>query len=301
LSISTTCSADARAVHAPRLGQLLSALPSVAPWHAPGGELYRLLADVAREEVARLFAEEEPRPVQIQSLGPLVLPYHKMGAIDSLDLFGLDELILLSFYMTNRHRYRRAADIGANLGLHSIALHRCGFEVRAFEPDPLHHELLTRNLRLNDAIAVVAHQLAVSDHNGQSGFVRVLNNTTGSHLEGAKPPAHGPLKSITVETTEIGPIIAWADLIKLDAEGHEKPILLATDRDDWQRTDAVVEVGSPDNAAAIFEHFEQLGVGLFAQRLGWRPVTRVEDMPASYRDGSLFISCRESMPWTAAK
>ena len=54
--------------------------------------------------------------------GEISFPYLKMGAIDSLDLFGLDEVIIFSYYYNNRHRYKKVSDIGANIGLHSLLM-----------------------------------------------------------------------------------------------------------------------------------------------------------------------------------
>ena len=69
--------------------------------------------------------------------------------IHSLKLFGLDELILGPFYNANRDSYRRFVDFSANLGLDRIVLTRCRFEVRSFEPDPVHFTQLQYNLKLN--------------------------------------------------------------------------------------------------------------------------------------------------------
>ena len=60
----------------------------------------------------------------------------------------------------------------------------------------------------------------------------------------------------------------------------------------------MVEVGSPENAAAIFAHLQQLGVRAFAQKLGWAEVKALADMPVTYKDGSLFITRAEAMPWS---
>src|ERR1041384_2111016 len=109
-----------------------------------------------------------------------------MGAVDSLDLFGLDELIIFLFYWCNRGRYRRVVDIGANLGLHTIMMGRCGFQVTAFEPHPVHCEVLRRTVALNDITSVELRTAAVSTRTGEAAFVRVLGNTTGSHLLGSK-------------------------------------------------------------------------------------------------------------------
>lgn len=279
------------------LEQVMALLPSVADQHAPTTPLFAHLKTVARSEIERRFRDPQPRPRAFPPFGEIIVPYHNMGAIDSLDLFGLNELILFSFYWVNRHRYRRALDIGANIGLHAILLSRCGLDVRAFEPDPQHAELLRRNLSLNRCVGVEVRTAAVSSRAGTREFIRVLGNTTGNHLAGSKPNPYGPLERFPVAVEPIGSIIEWADFLKVDAEGHEKEILLATTREHWQTREAVVEVGTPDNAAALYEHFRALGVILFAQKGGWQPVRTIEEMPMSHHDGSLFISTKPQMPW----
>lgn len=85
--------------------------------------------------------------------------------------------------------------------------------------------------------------------------------------------------------------------MKLDVEGHEKEILLATNRSHWLNTDALIEVASERNAAAIYEHLTTLGVHLFSQKTGWQPVGGAMDMPTSHHEGTLFVTCKGEMPW----
>jgi FkbM family methyltransferase len=281
------------------LDGLLGALPETRSLHAPSAELYALLKQVARREIEGLFRQGD----SARGFGPfgeLKFPYQSMGAVDSLSLFDLDELILFSFYWRNRRRYRRTLDIGANLGLHSIVMSRCGFEVRAFEPDPTHFNLLRRNLSLNGCSQVSPVNAAVSRDAGTLEFVRVLGNTTGSHLAGSKPSPYGELERFPVRVEAIGPLLSGVDLVKLDVEGHEAEILLATTRKDWLETDGMVEIGSPANARAVFDHLRSIGVRMFAQKRNWAYVDELEAMPTSYRDGSLFITCRDEMPWDEA-
>ncbi|MHB9023837.1 MAG: FkbM family methyltransferase [Armatimonadota bacterium] len=288
---------DARQAETKILENILLTLPTIHAQHAPGTPRYALLKQAARQEVERLFAEDGPQQAVFGPFGTLVFPYHRMGAVDSLNLFDIDELILFSFYWTNRGRYQRVVDAGANLGLHSILLDKCGFTVRAFEPDPTHFSLLTRNLALNDCRQVEPHNAAVSTKPGSMEFVRVLGNTTGSHLAGAKQNPYGDLERFDVPVHPFAPLLAWADLVKMDIEGHEREVLLATGRDDWESTDALVEVENADNAAALYEHFTALSVNCFSQKNNWLRVHDVEQMPTSYREGSLFISTKEAMPW----
>lgn len=278
------------------LGELLSLLPSLPEHHKPTAPLYRFFDQVAKKEAEALFSDFSKEAKPFGPFGSLALPFFEMGAITSKDLLGLDELILFSFYWTNRHRYKKALDIGANIGLHTVLMEKCGFAVQSFEPDPLHFSQLQEVLHLNSCLRATPHQGAVSNKEGEAEFVRVLGNTTSSHLSGSKQP-YGALERFPVKVYDIRSLIGWADLIKMDVEGHEDAILLATSRKDWETTDALLEIGSAENGEKIFRHLQRENVHAFAQKNGWKKVSSLEEMPSSYRDGSLFISTKPSMPW----
>lgn len=276
------------------LGDLRGELRCSAPSFAL---LKTLLSEHFR---ASPLARENGGPVAIGPFGTIDLPYTRMGAIDSVDLFGLDELLIFAFYWANRGLYRRTLDIGANLGLHSLLMGRAGFTVRAYEPDPVHFDLLRANLARNAATSVTPVREAVSDTDGEAEFIRVVNNTTGSHLAGAKANPYGPLDRFRVPVRSFSTLAADCDFAKVDAEGHEVVILRSASAQTWSRLDVMVEVGTPENAAVLFEHFKRLDVGLYPQKIGWQRAQRAEDLPASHREGSLFISRRRALPWGAA-
>ena len=169
--------------------------------------------------------------------------------------------------------------------------------MQAFEPDPQHLAWLNETITRNACGSVAVLPAAVSDSNGMQQFIRVLDNTTGSHLAGAKPNPYGRLERFTVPVVSIRDIIRQVDLLKIDAEGQERQILLATDPGDWQAADAIVEIGSIENALAVYGHFAGTPVKLFAQKSGWLQVCSKEEMPTSYRDGSLFVTTKAAMPW----
>jgi FkbM family methyltransferase len=254
-------------------------------------------------QAKRVFREakasfEAGKPLRVAEFGEITLPYVKMGAIDSIDLFGLDELVIFAYYLRNAGRYPRAADIGANLGLHTILLAKSGAAVDAYEPDPQHYEKLNRNLQLNGVAGKCrAHLQAVSDQDGKTKFVRVLGNTTSSHLAGAKPNPYGELEYFDVEVTDVRRIAAQVDFMKIDAEGHEAVLLRALPVAAWGRVEAFVEIGSPENAQAVFDHFAGSGVNLFAQKRGWKKVASAADMPVTYKEGGIFVSAKPRMDW----
>ena len=270
---------------------LIQMAPFLSQHHAPGDALHQLLKKIARAEVERVFgAASRLGPVDFGPFGKIVFPYHQMGTASSVNLFDLDELIIFSFYWKNRKRYKNAADIGANLGLHSVLLSRCGFKVRSYEPDPGHYKILKSNLAANKCVHVKTHNTAVSNDAATKEFVRVLGNTTANHIAGSKSNLYGKLERFPVRTQPIREIMRWADLVKIDAEGHERQILLATQRSDWGGTDAMVEVQNRDNAKAIFKHFKKMRVNLFSQKTNWQRVASPDAMPNGYKEGALFIT-----------
>jgi len=278
------------------LRELFQILPQDPARHAPDGSDASVWARQAKDAIAVLFSDETPTARAFGPFGPLSFPFVGMGAVTSLDLFGLDELILFALYHANRARYRRVVDFGANIGLHSTILAKAGFEVRSFEPDPHHLSLFARNASLN-GVTPELHAAAVSVEAGEMSFVRVLGNTTGSHLAGAKADPYGDLERFTVKVEAALPHLAWADLAKIDIEGHEAALISALDPAVWLTTDAVIEVGTPANAEAIWRHLGDTQVNMFAQKIGWDRVTRLEDMPTGYREGSLFLTGKDAMPW----
>lgn len=277
------------------LNQLLEDLSFLQEMHSPHCQTYNEMAEKVKPEVEKLFSGNDP--ADVQPFGTISLPFHNMGAIDSRHLWCMDELILFSFYYQNRDRYKCTLDIGANLGLHSIIMSRCGYKVTAFEPDPTHYDILMKNLNVNDCQNVTVEKAAVSDKNGTQEFVRILGNTTSSHLTGAKDDAYGPTETFSVRTQNIAEVLNDVDLIKMDVEGHEAVILKCIPNDAFKCTDVVMEVGSEKNAEIIYSKFKDTNVNLFAQKQQWKKVTCLEEMPTSYRDGSLFVSSKEAMPW----
>ena len=279
------------------ISELLKLLPDIHDHHSPNNNLYLFLKQLVLDKVSNIFGPETSEPQEFGDFGKLLFPFHSMGSVTSTNLFDLDELILFSFYWRNRDLYKKVVDIGANIGLHSILMNRCGFDVNSYEPDPEHIKILEKNIKLNDCRNIRVIGAAVSDRSEKGEFIRLLNNTTGSHIAGAKTHPYGPMETFPVDLISSEKVVEDADLIKIDAEGNENKIVTSIPYDFWSKSDALVEVGNEKNSAEIFSHFQNSEINLFAQNLNWSRVTDVSQMPKTYRDGTLFISFRKTMPW----
>lgn len=222
-------------------------------------------------------------------------PYVSMGKIDSLDLFGPTELMILQLYRDNRDRWKNVADIGANLGLHSILMARLGWSVDAYEPDPEIYGKLRDNLDANRMSKMVtAHRVAVHNETTTANFVRVHNNLTGSHLEGYKD-SYGPRNTIKVQTIDCREIWPKVDFAKIDSEGNEAALCLTMTAATMEKLDCVMEVRNEENALIIFSYFQDIGVPIWAQKIGWKRVKDASEMPHINREGSIFVGMEP--PW----
>ena len=250
------------------------------------------------DEAIAFFQNRKDQTIWLNDIIDVTIPYVEMGKINTQHLFGLDELIMFSYYYYNCQNYNKAIDIGANLGLHSIVMAKCGFNVIGFEPDPWHFEQFTSNISLNNVTEKISPKaVAISDRKTKQEFVRVLGNTTSSHLKGAKKSAYGELEYFMVDVDNVNDHVTHADLMKIDAEGHECVIIKAISYKDWANMDAFVEIGTQKNADIIFDYFDNSNINIFSQKISWNKVKTRDELPFSYKEGGIFISSKQSMLW----
>jgi FkbM family methyltransferase len=155
---------------------------------------------------------------------------------DARDAMIAKKIALYGMYEPHLHRLLlesvgagdTAIDVGANVGLHTIALaQRVGPRgcVFAFEPDPANFSLLQRNIARNHCTNVRAFQTALSDRTGEALLYQSSNNRGALSLcsENVRTPA--PLAPVAVATRRGDELIPQAvkrlRLVKIDVEGAE--------------------------------------------------------------------------------
>ena len=277
----------------------LKSIAAMSSFHARGTSWYGKSESLIKSQVEKVHHELSSEPIYIGGIGDFFFPFFSMGQIDSRALFGLDEIILFSFYFTNRDKYKKVLDLGANIGLHTLILKKLGFEVVSYEPDETHVRQMRDTLKLNGITPEGIRQKAVSDSSGELNFQRVLNNTTGSHLLGSKDSVYGPTDVVKVETEDILQILSDGsyDLIKMDVEGHEAILLAKLTTELIQETDIVLEIGSAINAERIFTILNEKGIRAYSQKTNWKQVAIVDDLPSHHSHGSVFLSMQAPPNW----
>jgi len=120
-----------------------------------------------------------------------------------------------------------ALDIGANIGWYSLLLNnlmpeKC--QIMAFEPDPLNHELLLFNLKLNNASKVVAINCALSEKNEVKKLYLYPSKNLGRHsLLDINEGGYIEVRSLALDSYIQNNNIEFGRIkfAKMDIEGYE--------------------------------------------------------------------------------
>jgi FkbM family methyltransferase len=279
---------------------LLSDLADYHGSHSNSTDWYTSTAAALANQIDEMHGPLGSDRMYLAEVGELYFPYFSMGNIDSVKLFGMDELIIFSFYFANRKRYRKVLDLGANIGLHTLVMKKLGFMVTSYEPDITHLNQIHLVLTQNNMNAEHVVPKAISDSTGTMQYIRVLGNTTGSHLLGAKENVYGPTDIVSVEVDDILEVLGEGnfDFVKMDVEGHEAVLLNRITAETLKKTDIMLEIGSEKNASEIYEILKQKGIPAYAQKINWALVGKLDDLPSHHTHGSVFLSMQGAPNWS---
>lgn len=282
-----------------KLPHLLQDISQSSHLHARGTEWF---AENERAIINSVMSSHGPTTggtIVLGELGELSFPYFAMGSIDSTKLFGFDEIILFAYYYANRNRFSRTLDLGANIGLHTLIMKKLGFDVVSYEPDMTHLKQIEKVMSLNGLTTKGLRSKAISDKKGVMEYIRILGNTTGSHLLGSKEDVYGPTDIVIVEVDDILEVLNQGnfDLVKMDVEGHEAVLLNRVTAECLRKTDIMLEIGSEKNATEIYKILKQKGIPAYAQKINWGLVGKLEDLPSHHTHGSIFLSMQGAPNW----
>lgn len=178
--------------------------------------------------IRRVPLPNRNRDRMIRVRGGIELHYRlNRGDIQSIREVWIDECYRLPFDLAPN----RLIDLGANIGLTSLWFaHRYGCTVIAVEPSPENARLARLNLEKNGVVAEVI-EAAVGSHDGTALF----EDAGDSNLGRLDATTGG--RSVTVVSMDTLlqklPLGAEVDLVKMDIEGGEGPLL--QDNLEWLR------------------------------------------------------------------
>lgn len=161
-------------------------------------------------------------------------------------------------------------DVGANAGVYSFWAHRCmqgRGRIVAVEPDPEMRRRLEFNARGNGLTDIELCPVALSDHEGTAELQVDPRQRGQNTLDlGEAKRAGGERQSLTVPLTTLLALlrskdIDRVDVLKIDIEGHEPPVLrhFLTHAPESMWPGAVISEFKDQTAADILGLFEARG------------------------------------------
>ena len=267
-------------------------LPDMWRFHDRREPVYRYLG----EKISSYFSSAIGTEVSFGPIHDLVWPRVPLGNIDSYSFFVIDEILLYTFYYKNFGRYKTFFDVGAHIGIDAIVAAKIGYQVTCFEPDANNFQMLRDLADRNQCHSINAINKGISNSEGTVDFIQVQGNTTANHIVGVRD-FYGDFQRTTIETTTFDAVGPFPDLMKINVEAHEKVIVPLIPMKVWRTTDCFIEVHDHQNRQCLFEHFKDTEVNIFSQKIGWKKVTQIDDMPLSNKEGYIFISSKPVMPW----
>jgi FkbM family methyltransferase len=142
--------------------------------------------------------------------------------------------------LNNLDSYKNIIDIGGHIG--SFAIYISQFcknaRVLSFEPNPENYERLTRNIKMNKLEGnIISLNSAISDVGGTIKLY--LHDTTFGHSTIVVAPDYIEVPCYTLENILSQYQIEILDLLKLNAEGAEYPILFNASKEVLQKVKSI--------------------------------------------------------------
>lgn len=140
--------------------------------------------------------------------------------------FGINNKHLFDFYKQHLTDNSIFLDIGANVGIHTLAAHSANqsVDIHAFEPSPDIHSRLKRNISENKTTRIYLHQLALSNTVGELYFNDKSADANIGTSQISLTPTELKVKVSTVDTL-FAKEPKRVSLIKIDVEGFEPGVL----------------------------------------------------------------------------
>jgi FkbM family methyltransferase len=240
------------------------------------------------------LGENSEGVIHSREFGMISFPFYSFGNVKSYYHLEYREFVLFAIYKKILENYSRFLDVGGNLGLHSIIASKLSkIEIHYIEPDPRHFEEAVNRFSINEIRnRIVMKNVAASNFDGRATFVRLNDNTTGSHLSGSRSSIFGPTENFDVEVSKLSKLISdeGKTLAKIDIEGAEFDALSDISDEEWEKLDAVVEITDIDTAYKIHNLASSKNLNIYSQKISWNVATEIDDLPHRWNEGSVLIS-----------
>ena len=185
-------------------------------------------------------------------------------------------------------------DVGANTGLHSLYMSKRVAQVHAFDPYPPVVAKMRYNVEHNGLRNVIIHEVGLGNRAARLPFVQPpdSNQGTGSFVTEVTRDREEPdleLEIVVGDDYFAGHGIDRVDIMKVDVEGFEKPVLLGLRKTlNQSRPVIVFEIRADSGSAGLFNSRKDVEAALSEKYLLFS-FARWDSMTGSYQLGDLEV------------
>lgn len=223
----------------------------------------------------------------------------KLGKYYAHEILLLEqELIQIYYYKLISDKYKKFADMGTNIGLHTLLASQIFSEVRSYEPEDKTFNMLLNNLNLNKINNVNAYKKAVSIEDGELTLIKNSENPTSNHLEISHvsdkyKSIYKDLKKTKVNSISFEKVLEQSDVIKIDIEGHEGEIFKNLDYKFLKNKILFIEIHNDKNSYEIKNFYNKniKNIKCSLIKNGIKLINNNEDFPNQASDGSIIFEC----------
>jgi len=179
-----------------------------------------------------------PLAIKLRGLGEVTI---RAGTSDHrvLDDVFLNDVYHLGPHLGGERPLGTVMDVGGHVGLFAIRASSIAERVITFEPFPENFSLLERNLATAGVENVRAFKIAVGAENGVTVIHRSTNRAGHSLFSSLAPGEGIPAAVISLARAFEEAEVDRCDLLKIDGEGAEYPILLNAEDEILERIERV--------------------------------------------------------------
>ena len=161
----------------------------------------------------------------------------------------LYDFLIFHFYNLNKNKFKSILELGVNSGLHSYFL-------------------------IKNKIKIKSLEIELDKYNYSKKF---LNLNKINH------------KIIKKEKNKLENDIENFDLVKIESKLYESYFLNNINKFNLNKNNILMKISSLETQKKFWQIFKDKKYRIKSQKIGWKNITKISDVPSNYDEGYLFI------------
>ena len=161
----------------------------------------------------------------------------------------LYDFLIFHFYNLNKNKFKSILELGVNSGLHSYFLIKNKIKIKSLEVEPNKYNYSKKFFNLNK----INHKIIKKEKNKLENDIKNF------------------------------------DLIKIESNLYENYFLDNINKFNLNNKNVLMKISSLETQKKFWQIFKGKKNRIKSQKIGWKNITKISDVPSNYDEGYLFI------------